>query len=115
MQNEVLTCKNESCSLYLYAGVTLLDVLVDGETYSINPSENFFEYTTDTGCLKTEVKNETRIFVSKPTNALCPHCKGPAIVICASLEIGGNKEDILKQIDDLEKTVDDLLQQCGVR
>lgn len=100
-QSEVYTCVNKDCQRYLYNGKALLEVIIEEKIYSINPSQNFFEYAYENETVKIALKE-----------AFCPHCKSKASTTTLQFDLEVDKEKLIKDLDDLDSLIFDMLKQC---
>ena len=108
-RNQVYSCNNLKCQPFLFNGVALLEITVNGKLFSLNPSLGHLQYYSDDGTtLELEHKNGALKLKSAP-KAKCPNCGAEAATLMAVLDFEAQKEDITQKIDVLDNRINDLM------
>ena len=108
MLNEIFTCKTPDCSRFLYNGKALLEIIVGTKSFSINPLLQHFEYSFEDETIET-VLDVDKYKITKSILATCPHCKKLAPTDFIDFEIQVDKNNLIKELDDLDSHIDEML------
>lgn len=108
MLNEVFTCKTPDCERFLYNGKALLEIIVADKTYAINPMLKHFEYAHQDTAIETALDSD-RYKIIKSVLAVCPHCKKLAPTDFIDFEIQVDKDNLIKELDELDSQIDEML------
>jgi hypothetical protein len=106
--NQVFTCENKECSRFLFEGF-LLDIIINGVTYSLNSNLNHFQYFSENNkSIDLNLINGNYMF-KETLVGICPHCSKNSKIITVNLSLETNKKQLYKDLDELDNLISDLM------
>lgn len=108
MRNEVYTCKTPECEKYLYNCSALLEIIVDGKNYAINPTLKHFEYGFDEAVIETVLQTDG-YHLKKTVEAICPHCQKKASTTFIDFDVYVDNDKLMKNLDNLDAKIAEML------
>jgi len=108
MTNDVYCCFNTSCQPRTYKHSALLEVIVNGKRFSVNPELKYFQYFSDDGGYLPIIRRGDTYRLRDAVDGVCPHCGGVAKIQSIEIVFEDDKKAVVAELDDLDRKVAEL-------